>query len=154
MTATEARPIIKTATSGWYLDPATGKKTRKQDGDRVFENDAAFHSFLSGENTAATAETNGAQESTARMREKAPEETETVISDTGKVLVGPLTTIKCQHPIKDPETGRKRKCGAERTVKVQDAKQTTRCVPHQQEHRKEISKQKAKAKRAAAKAKG
>lgn len=35
----EGRTLIKTETPGWFVDPATGKKTRKQPGDNLLTRD-------------------------------------------------------------------------------------------------------------------
>lgn len=60
------------------------------------------------------------------------------------------TVIKCKHHV---GPGRKL-CGAERTIKVQDAFQVKRCVPHQKEYAAERRRARAKAKRQAAKEAG
>lgn len=69
----EARTIIQTKTAGWFLNPETGKKTRKQDGDQIL----------------TEKEWNDLQ--------KEVKATEPVILSTGKVAHGPTVTIKCAN---------------------------------------------------------
>lgn len=115
-----ARTIVQTNTPGWYLDPETGKKTRRNGDDRIVS-----------------------QAEWEKIVARAGQPTQVVdvpvtALPTGKVAVGKTTTITCID------------CGAERTVKVQDAFQVKRCVEDQEKHRKALQREKTKAKRAAA----
>lgn len=58
-----ARTIVQTQTPGWFEDPATGKKTRKQDGDTVVSRAEYDQMLLDAEDTpaAADATVNGQQ---------------------------------------------------------------------------------------------
>jgi hypothetical protein len=58
--------------------------------------------------------------------------------------------IKCKHHV---GPGRKL-CGVARVIKVQDAFQVKRCVPHQKEHAVERRRARDKSKRQAPKGKG
>jgi hypothetical protein len=58
--------------------------------------------------------------------------------------------IKCKHHV---GPGRKL-CGAERVIKVQDAFQVKRCVPHQKEYAAERRRARDESKRQTARAKG
>lgn len=111
-TQTKARTLVKTETPGWYLDPSTGKKARRRKVDKVISADE-FERAMDGERAGA----------------------KIFVSDTGKALIGPTTTIKCEV------------CQAERVVKVQDRFQVKRCVEHQRAHRNALKREKrAKAK--------
>ena len=110
------RTLVETETPGWFLDPATNKKARKRDGDAVIAQDE-FDKLVS----------KGTFE---------PGEGRTIfISETGRPLIGPTTTIQCVD------------CGKTRVIKVQDKFQVERCAQHQKEHRNELR----RLKRAAAK---
>jgi hypothetical protein len=95
------RTLLKTDTPGWYVDPDNpDKKTRAKPDDKVVS-----------------------RSEWEQAKKNAAKTIDAMVLDTGKVAVGPTTTIKCVD------------CGKERTVKVQDAFQVKRCVEHQKEHR-------------------
>lgn len=118
------RTIIKTKTAGWYEDPATGKKTRKQDGDQI---------LTKQEWEAANSEI------------KTTEKKDYGVLSTGKVAHGPTCTIKCQHKEKG------KLCGTERVIQVQDKFQVKFCIDHQKEERNRLRRERRKAKAAEAK---
>jgi hypothetical protein len=87
-----------------------------------------------------------------------------VIGANGKPLSGPTCTIRCSWIADDEDAPdvsfedltpaqQAKACGAERTIKVQDQFQVKRCAEHQGAHRRRVTRQKARAKRAAAQAK-
>lgn len=97
------RTLIETGTPGWYEDPENpGKKVRKRNGDQILSLSAWDE---------------------MRKKARAASHAPVVLADTGKVLTGKTTVIKCAD------------CGAERTIKVQDAFQVKRCAEHQRQHR-------------------
>lgn len=110
----EPRTLVETSTPGWYLDPNTGKNTRKAQVDKVISQ-AQFEKAMKGNGSSA-----GAQ---------------IFVSDTGKALVGPTTTIVCID------------CGASRVVKIQDAFQVKRCAEDQKAHRNKLKREKRAAAR-------
>lgn len=148
-----ARTIVETDTKGWYFDPETQKKTRKQDDDEVLTQEQFTSQMLGNGSSPASTQSmqvDAAQHAEAKAQGNGEPETATV-ADTGKVLRGKTEIVRCKHKVKNSK-GKLVNCGAERVVKVQDVFQVKRCVPHQEEHRRDIRKQKAKARRAEAKA--
>lgn len=121
MSTAEARTIIKTDVAGWFDDPVSGKKTRKQDGDRVVtraeyeqmlidaETAAEKTALQNKESTVATTETPAeapVAEATDKpkaekpVKEPAPEVTLT----SGKVVTGSTVTIRCAWVDPDKRT--------------------------------------------------
>lgn len=105
--AQQPRTLIETSTAGWYIDPNSGKKVRKRQVDKTISQ-SEYESILG----------------------TGPKDVKIYVSDTGKALFGPTTTISCVD------------CGASRVVKVQDAHQVTRCAQHQREHRNALRREK------------
>lgn len=96
MSTTEARTIIKTETPGWYEDPATGKKTRKSDGDRVMTR-AEYDQMVLDQEPAITPE--AMREATEQtMREQARDK---AVEQAAKDVGGKVTTDRT--PTAKPE---------------------------------------------------
>lgn len=115
----EARTIIQTKTAGWFLNPETGKKTRKQDGDQIL----------------TEKEWNDLQKEVKAT--EATEVKEAVVLSTGKIAHGPTVTIKCSNF---------KECGNERTIMKQDAFQVKHCVDCQKVERNRRRRERRKAK--------
>ena len=190
MATTAERTIIETPTPGWFLDPASGKKTRKQEGDRIMsqaEYDQALldadpakvtppdpqeqvepaksehnteavieriNANAEGDNTGTPAEDAEAK----RQQQVKDAAAEVTVLTSGKVVTGKTVTIKCSHidgvlhekHWADLTAAEKRKaCGDERTIKVQDQFQVKRCVAHQKAHRNALKRQKTRDQKAA-----
>lgn len=174
-----SRTLVKTATAGWYIDAADpdGGKVRKLDGDQVITQAEFDQRQLDAED----AGTNGnapllAEDSEAVTARAVAEPTpqDTTVADTGKLLVGKTTVVACRWVPLENQGKQVKKlyakdqrqvtleqvqkaagvtpCGHERIIKVQDAFQAKFCVQHQDENRKAIRREKARAKRKAAKA--
>lgn len=172
------RTIIKTDTAGWFEDPTTGKKTRKQDGDRVMtraeyeqhvlDQDPAQAQPEQQEQPEAKADTNGGKAATPPAEE--------VELTTGKTATGKTLVIQCAWVDPDKRTpeqvklfegdpskityeavkqaaGGKRSAfpdGTKRTIKPQDAFQVRFSPANQQKWRAELRRRKTKARREAA----
>lgn len=129
------RAIAKTEARGWYVDAATGKKVRKQEGDDIFDNILEAQEALAVlEKAHGKAGTNG-----KAAKEPAPEVTLT----SGKTTRGKTLTIRCAWKEKG------KRCTNERTIKPQDAFQVKYCQEHQKENSKKLKRERAKARRAA-----
>lgn len=104
-TQTQSRTLVKTSTTGWFIDAADpdGKRVRKTDDDRIISRDE-FEALKRGEELGQ--DTSMAQ-ATAAMRENAKEN---AVADnaskpkpapqkgkttTGKEIVGATTEIRC-----------------------------------------------------------
>lgn len=121
MATAEARIIVKTETAGWYEDPATGKKTRKQDGDRIMTSAEYAQLILDAEparevatdqeknmDEAATVEaevtTDDAPKQTAQRPPTAKPDAEIVTLTTGKRVTGKTIEIRCAWVDPDKRT--------------------------------------------------
>jgi hypothetical protein len=159
------RTLIKTAAAGWYIDADNpdGHRVRKRDEDEVVTRDEF------------DVRRNGHAKANDAPAKPTPSEGQNVtVADTGKLLIGKTTAIRCKWVPEDQQTPAVQKlyekdqrqvtleqvqkaaagvapCGRERTVKVQDAFQAKFCVQHQDENRKAIRRNKARAKRKARK---
>ena len=112
------RTLIKTATPGWFIDPAQeGKKVRKRDGDTI----------VTQQEFDAKASANGDKP-----------EAEVNVLTSGKVVRGKVITITCAE----------RGCTNKRTIKPQDRFQVRRCLEHQKEHRNALRAKRLREKRA------
>lgn len=169
----EGRTIIKTSTAGWYEDPVTGKKTRKQDGDNVMSRAEYDQMVLDADPSrtdapAAKPESNG--------KPQAP----VAALPTGKVAVGETIDRRCAWVDPDKRTdaqeklfasnfkgvdakdtydrvkdaaGGKRSAmpdGTTRRIKVQDSFQVRFSPENQRKWRAELRRRKNKARREAA----
>lgn len=156
-----ARTVVKTTTSGWFIDAADpdGPRVRKKDGDTVISLDD-FQQMRAGDESRTPSQQHAAHAAKSipaarAARNGKPEQTEaeraipTTTSETGKILRGKTTEIKCGWK---GDNGDEPVCGRERTIKVQDQFQVKYCVEHQTAHRRKVKREKLKAKRQAAKA--
>lgn len=166
-----SRTIVKTETPGWFQDPATGKKTRKKDGDTI----------LTLDEFKALSEKPAKTKTVAELREGAIEagkDQPLVTLTTGKTGRGKMTTIRCawvdvanRTPAQktlfegDPSkitydnvvkaagtTKSAMPDGRERVIKVQDAFQVRFYPENQKKWRSELLRRKNRARREAAKA--
>lgn len=161
-----SRTIVSTTAVGWYIDASDpdGPRVRKKDGDSIITLDEfqASRGNDTGNRTAtqehaATAAKGVHQRRAERQAaDEKPQQTDaekavsTTTSETGKILRGKTTVIKCGFKGEDGESGPV--CGKQRTIKVQDQFQVKYCVEHQAAHRRKIKRNKLKAKRQAVKA--
>ncbi len=115
MSIAQPRTIIKTDVAGWFDDPVSGKKTRKQDGDQIVDRatydqmlvDAETTTLPIKESPVATTETPATEpvDVAKPVKEKpvkapAPEVTLT----SGKVVSGTTVTIQCAWVDPDKRT--------------------------------------------------
>lgn len=110
--ATATRTIIQTDTPGWFLDPATDKKTRKQDGDTVMTRAEYDQMLLDNEDKPAADVTDTPAEAPveaptteatkpASRKPTAKADAEVTALTSGKVAVGKTLKIRCAWV--DPE---------------------------------------------------
>lgn len=120
MATAEARIIVKTETAGWYEDPATGKKTRKQDGDRIMTSAEYSQLILDAEparvatdqeknmdDAPAEAEattTEDQPKQTAQRPPTAKPDAEVITLTTGKRVTGKTIEIRCAWVDPDKRT--------------------------------------------------
>ncbi len=116
------RIIVKTQTPGWFEDPETGKKTRKQDGDTIVDTKA--------------------EASALRMRNGEVDQPTTKL-DSGKLVIGKTVEITCC------ETGCKTKRRIKPQDKFQVKRCVFHQKEHTKKRRREKMKAKRKAKAAA-----
>ena len=112
-----ARTIIETK-PGYFKDPATNKRTKKEDGDKVVS-------------AAEWEKANPASKAKAAKPAAKP----TTLT-TGKVTTSPTVEITCA------EKG----CKEKRVIKKQDAFQVKYCIPHQKENRNKLRRDRRAAK--------
>lgn len=98
-----ARTIIKTETAGWFEDPATGKKTRKQDGDNIVTR-AEYEQTLLDADPAQKAADNGGQATEAKPAPAPATDAEQVELTSGKSTTGKVLKIKCAWVEPDKRT--------------------------------------------------
>jgi hypothetical protein len=161
-----SRTIVSTTAVGWYIDASDpdGPRVRKKDGDTIITLDEFQASRGNGAGNRTATQERAATAVKALHQRRAerkaagekPQQTDaeksvpTTTSETGKILRGKTTVVKCEFKGEDGESGPV--CGKQRTIKVQDRFQVKYCVEHQAAHRRKIKRQKLKAKRQAAKA--
>lgn len=156
--------LIKTDTAGWYDNPETGKKARKQDGDTVVDR-ATYQRMQeqtgtsdNGGDPAPTASSESVVMVKLDTGTEVPESQTVVIRcsyiEDGNKDAKPYDTIKVgDKTIRGLSAAEKEKaCGQERRIKKQDQFQVRFCTEHQKEHRKRIRREKLRRKRAAARA--
>lgn len=115
MSIAQPRTIIKTDVAGWFDDPVSGKKTRKQDGDQIVDRATYNKMLVDAESTpihrikespVETIDTLVAEQVDAKpakekpVKAPAPEVTLT----SGKVVSGTTVTIQCAWVDPDKRT--------------------------------------------------
>lgn len=162
------RTIIKTDAAGWFEDPATGKKTRKKDGDVIMTGEQYAQTLLDADPSKTAPVEQPEDKAATNGSNPQPQVTLT----TGKVTTGATLTRKCAWVDPDKRTdaqaklfdanfkgikpedtydkvkaaaGGKRSAmpdGTVRVLKPQDAFQVRFCPENQQKWRAELRRRK------------